>query len=252
MTLATVHVDSTACLAARFYRHGALVAGVGLALLFAVHGTVAQPLDKPVRTATCDPVSTPRYQAGSDLEAVCERRTYRIANTDTVALAATQYGDVVVEAWDSSAVAVEATIVTRKPTRSDAEAALPRVRLRREDGAIRAEGPADDASGWWSVGYRLRVPRQTTLDVTTYSGSIQVRGVAGGHRLTSDHGALTLHLRPGTGARLQAETDYGTINVGFPVTTQGAITERLDTVVGDGGPAVQLATGSDITIRRDN
>lgn len=223
-----------------------------LLLLAASVPAAAQSFDVPMRTATCDPASTPRYQTGSDLEAVCKRRTYRLPATDTLALAATQYGDIEVEAWDSSAVAVEATIVTRKPTRSEAETALSRVRLRRADGAIRAEGPADDAPGWWSVGYRLRVPRQTTLDVTTYSGSIQVRGVAGGHRLMSDHGALRLHLPPGTGARLRAETDYGTIDVGFPVTTQGAITERLDTVVGDGGPKLRLTTGSDITIKRDD
>ncbi|NBB72922.1 MAG: hypothetical protein GVY35_04500, partial [Bacteroidetes bacterium] len=66
----------------------------------------------------------------------------------------------------------------------------------------------------------------------------------------SNDGRIDVTLPADAGVRLLAETDYGTIDVGFPVTTQGAISERLDAVVGGGGPTVHLVSGDDITIRR--
>jgi len=228
-----------------------LVVWLGLTLLFFAGSASAQPLDAPRRTAACDPANSALYQSDSDLEAACKQRFYRLPAVDSVALDHDKYGGVVVEAWDSSGVALEATIVTRKPTQSEATAALSHVEFRRRNGRIQADGPDGDAPGWWSVRYRIRVPRQTTLALMSGSGSIQVQGVIGSHRLISDDGALTLHLPSDAGARLLAETDYGTIDVGFPVTVQGPISHRLDTVVGGGGPTVQLTTGDDITIRRN-
>ena len=223
--------------------------------LWLLVGTVsvgAQPLDTPYRTVSCDPASSPLYPSGSDLAAACERRLYRLPVTDSLALRQDKYDGVVVEAWDSSAVTMEATIVMRNPKQSGAKAALSNVEFYQKDKRIQARGPDDEAPGWWSVRYRFRVPRQTSLNLTSNSGDIQVRGVAGRHRLTSDDGDLALHLPPDAGARLLAETDYGTIDIGFPVTVQGNISKRLDTVIGGGGPTVQLTTGSDITIRRGN
>lgn len=243
MALPSFQTDSPTC-------PRQLVGWLGLALLLFTGSASAQPLDDPRRTAACDPADSPLYQSGSDLEAACEKRFYRLPAADSVALDHDRYGDITVEAWDSSGVALQATIVMRQPTQSRAQAALSRVQFHRADGRIRAKGPGDDAPGWWSVRYQLRVPQNTALALTTNSGSIQVRGVSGPHRLISDDGALTLHLPPNAGAHLQAETGYGTIDVGFPVTVQGTISNRLDTVIGDGGPRIQMTTGDDITIRR--
>lgn len=208
-------------------------------------------LKEPVQvgTAMCDPANT-SLPTQSRFEAACEQRRYRLPSAGALALRSGAYGPVVVEAWDSSAVALEATIVTRRSARPDAAEALSKVRLHLEGDTIRANGPTGDAQGWWSVDYRLRVPRQASLDLKTYSGSIQVRNVTGDLRLTSDHGELTVDLPPEIGARLRAQTDYGDIDVGFPVTVQGTVTEELNTTIGDGEAEVRLATGSDITVRR--
>lgn len=222
-----------------------------LGLLVGAIPVAAQPLDSPLRTVSCDPARSPLYQSGSDLKAACEQRVYELPATDSLALKQDKYDGVFVEAWDSSATVMEAIIVMRKPTQSEATAALSDVKFRWRNGRIQSNGPDGDAPGWWSVRYRVRVPRQTTLALMSGSGSIQVQGVIGSHRLMSDDGALTLHLPSDAGARLLAETDYGTIDVGFPVTVQGPISHRLDTVVGGGGPTVQLTTGDDITIRRN-
>jgi len=191
-----------------------------------------------------------RHARPDRFRAACQRRTYRLPASDAVALRSGRYGTVAVEAWDSSAVALEATIVTRRPERPAAESALSQVRVDVDGDTLRASGPADDASGWWSIGYRLRVPHSTSLDLATYSGGIQVRDVTGDLRLTSEHGDLTVGLPPETGARLRAQTDYGDIDVGFPITVRGTVTEELNTTIGDGEAEVRLATRADVTIRR--
>jgi hypothetical protein len=229
-----------------------LIGVLAVAGWIAAPAATAQSLEPPSMSTDCAPASaTALYNEGSDEEAACQTRTYRVPATDTVALRHDRYDGVNVVAWDSAAVAIEAVIVARRVTLDSARADVERVRLRRGNGTIEAVGPPDDAPGWWSVGYRLRVPRQTALAITTYSGSIDVRGVVGAHEIRSDHGSIDLTLPASAGVRLQAETDYGTIDVGFPVTTQGAISERLDAVVGGGGPTVRLASGDDVTIQRE-
>jgi beta-lactamase regulating signal transducer with metallopeptidase domain len=228
-----------------------LVLGAARPVSSAAGGGSAPAAALPVRTDTtaCDPAGT--FPPTTDrFQAACERRTYRLPPAEALALRSGEYGPVVVEAWDAPTVALEATIVTRRPDRSAAEGALSQVRVDVEGDTVRASGPADDAPGWWSVGYRLRVPRSIALDLATYSGRIQVRDVAGSLRLTSDHGALSVTLPAGAGADLRARTDYGEIDVGFPVTVTGPISEQLTTTVGEGGPPVRLETGDDIMIRR--
>lgn len=227
-----------------------------LTLLANADPASAQPLS-PDRSAPCDAAvaSFLPVNDSSTESAACVRRTYRLPATDTLTLRHDRYDGVEVTAWNESTFEIETVVVARRSTDEEAEADLRDIELLREAaGAASAQltstGPDGDAPGWWSVKYRLRVPVQTTLAITTNSGGIDVQGVVGAHTLRSDHGSINLALPPRTGVRLQAETGYGTINVGFPVTTQGAISERLEAVVSGGGPTMHLTSGSDITIRR--
>jgi hypothetical protein len=223
------------------------------ALLMALAApAAAQPSLTPDREEACDPAtasSLPLNDASTEA-AACARRTYRLPAPDTVSLRQDHYDRVEVVAWEAPDLEVETVVVTRRSTMDSARADLPRVELQQVSGVLQSTGPDSDAPGWWSVRYRLRVPAQTTLAITTDSGSIEVQGVVGAHEIRSDDGRIDFTLPAGAGVRLQAETDYGTIDVGFPVTTQGAISERLDAVVGGGGPTVRLVSGNDITIRR--
>jgi hypothetical protein len=229
-----------------------LLFGVFGASLFTAPGAMAQALKPAVNTEPCDPAAaTALYNPNGDEAAACARRTYRLPAADTVRLRQDRYDTITIAAWDSAAVRVETVVVARRATADSARADLEQIRLRQRNGTLEATGPSGDAPGWWSVGYRLRVPRQTTLDIVSNSAGIDVSGVLGAHTLRSDDGRIRLTLPAGAGARLDAQTDYGTIDVGFPVTTQGAISERLAAVVGAGGPTIRITTGADVTIRRE-
>ena len=229
-----------------------LIVGLPVVVLSAVGPVAAQSL-LPDREASCDPAaasSIPLNDASSEA-AACARRTYQLPAADTVELSQHHYDRVEVVAWDEPDIEVETVVVARRTTMDGARSDLPLIKLQQIDGMLTSAGPDDDAPGWWSVKYRLRVPAQTTLAITSDNGDIAVRDVAGGHELQSKNGDIRYRLPAGAGARLQAETNHGAIDVGFPITVQGRLSNQLDTVVGGGGPTVRLVTeNGDITIRR--
>ncbi|NBB74173.1 MAG: hypothetical protein GVY35_10900, partial [Bacteroidetes bacterium] len=187
----------------------------------------AQETLVPDREEACDPAtasSLPLNDSSSEA-AACARRTYWLPAADTVSLHQDHYDRVEVVSWEEPSLEVETIVVTRRSTRDSARADLPRVKLQQVNGVFQSIGPDGDAPGWWSVKYRLRVPAQTALAITTDSGRIDVQGVVGAHEIRSDDGRIDVTLPADAGVRLLAETDYGTIDVGFPVTTQGAISE---------------------------
>lgn len=223
------------------------------AFLIATAGPATAQALMPDREVSCDPAtasSLPANDASSEA-AACARRTYQLPAADTIALRQDHYDRVEVVAWDEPDLKVETIVVMRRATMDRARADLPRVKLQQMNGVLQSMGPDDDAPGWWSVRYRLRVPTQTTLAITSDNGDIAVHDVAGGHELQSKNGDIRYRLPAGAGVRLQAETDNGTIDVGFPITVQGAPSNQLDTVVGGSGPTVRLITNNgDITVRR--
>ena len=172
------------------------------------------------------------------------------------------YDTVEIDAWDGSTIQIETTVVARQATQDAAQADLQRITLNRQEMnegeaeasrvLLSASGPDDDAPGWWSVRYRLRVPAQTTLDISSENSSITVRDVVGAHRLQSKNGSLTYRVPVDAGVRLQTETENGIIETTFPVTTEGTVSTRyLQIVVGESGPDVFLATkNGDVTIQR--
>lgn len=225
---------------------------LAILLMIVAAPAAAQQVLTPDREVMCDPAtasSIPLNDSSSEA-AACERRTYQLPAADTIALRQDHYDRVEVVAWDEPDVEVETIVVARRATMDRARSDLPLIKLQRVDDVLQSTGPDDDAPGWWSVKYRLRVPTQTSLNITSDNGSIAVRGVVGAHEIRSDDGHIDLTLPADAGVRLLVETGYGTINVGFPVTTQGAISERLDAVIGGGGPTMHLISGDDITIQR--
>lgn len=244
-----------------FYRTLHLLSGILTAALvigsIAATPAAAQSLT-PERETTCDPAvgSAIPLNDPADEAAVCAQRIYEMAATDTLALRQDHYDAITVEAWDGASIQVETVVVARRSAEDAARADVAQVALNRIEtpGASRlfASGPPNDAPGWWSVRYRVRVPSETVLDIQSDNASIAVHDVVGGHRLRSHNGSLVYRLPAASSARLQAETENGRIQTTFPVATQGTLSSYyVDIVVGENGPDVMLATrNGDITIQR--
>lgn len=82
------------------------------------------------------------------------------------------------------------------------------------------------------------------LHVRTGSGSIEAKGVPLGlWDLTAGSGSITLDLPEDAGFEIEARAGSGSISLDHPV--RGRIQRgRVDGIVGDGGPMLELRTGS--------
>jgi len=122
------------------------------------------------------------------------------------------------------------------------------------DGRVVVEG-----DGW----LRIHVPRQSSLDVVTSNGEINVAGVAGSMLLTTSNGSIVV-LDGGSGG-IRAHTSNGRIEVGVTRGVNGSVSARttnarihsdlklsrehigttfLEGRMGAGGPAIDLQTSN--------
>jgi hypothetical protein len=223
---------------------------------------VAQPLT-PEQETPCDAATASAIPLNDSEGGACARRTYALNPVNTLVLRQENYDMIEVTAWDGPTIQVETTVVARQATQDAAQADLERVTLNRETlnqedaeaSQVRlfASGPDDDAPGYWTVRYRLRVPAQTTLDISSENSSITVRDVVGSHSLRSTNGSITYHLPAGAEARFQAQTTNGIIKTDFDVGMEGTAHAYLEVVAGTGGPTVLLATtNGNVTLQRAN
>lgn len=209
---------------------------------------IAQTLT-PDREAPCDAAvsSTIPLNASSDEAAACIQRTYNLPAADTLALRQDYYDSIDVDVWQGSTIQVETIVVARQATDEAAQADLARITLNQMNSEtaqtrLFATGPDSDAPGWWSVRYRLRVPGETALDISSENGGITVRDVVGAHRLQSINGSLAYRLPAGADARFELQTENGTIETDFSVGMRGASHAYLEVVVGRGEPTMRFAT----------
>ena len=193
-----------------------------------VHRQIAQEIRDNVRIATrVAPriVRTERYaeaQVGTDADPCrnnndrdddyyqhCEVRESTLPpgplNVD-----AGQNGGVSVEAWDRNDIRVRA--IVRGSARDEARAKdiAGQVQVSAGGGRVYATGPDLNRREWWSVSYRVNVPRRNDLDLSATNGGITIVGVTGNLRFDTTNGGVKLqHL----GGRVNGETRNGGLNV---------------------------------------
>ena len=121
-----------------------------------------------------------------------------------------QNGGISVEAWDRNDVRVRA--VVRGSARTDARAKeiAGQVQVQAGGGRVYATGPDLDRREWWSVSYRINVPRRNDLDLSATNGGITINGVTGNLRFDTTNGGVKLQ---NLGGRVTGETRNGGLNV---------------------------------------
>lgn len=121
-----------------------------------------------------------------------------------------QNGGVSVEAWDRNDIRVRA--IVRGSARADARAReiASQVQVQAGGGRVYATGPDLDRREWWSVSYRINVPRRNDLDLSATNGGITIVGVTGNLRFDTTNGGVKLQ---NLGGRVNGETRNGGLNV---------------------------------------
>lgn len=172
---------------------------VRLALPLAV--VLSGPLAATAQSDWCD---------GDDRDhRTCEVREYTLRADGSLSVDAKPNGGIQVTAWDRNEIRVLAKVVSRASSDARAEDLASAISIE-TDGTIRADGPRTGRNESWSVSYRISVPANTDLDLSSTNGGVGVEGVRGSMDLSTTNGGMSLR---GVGGDVRARTTNGGLSV---------------------------------------
>jgi hypothetical protein len=146
-----------------------------------------------------------------------------------------QNGGVSVEAWDRNEIRVRAIVRGSARDEARAKSIAGQVQVQAGGGRVYATGPDLDRREWWSVSYRINVPRNNDLDLSATNGGITIVGVNGNLRFDTTNGGVRLR---DVGGRVSGETRNGGLNITLSGTRWDG--EGLDVATSNGGVTVEI------------
>jgi hypothetical protein len=152
-----------------------------------------------------------------------------------------QNGGVVVEGWDRNEIRVRAVVRGSAREASRARDLAGQVQVQAGGGRVYSTGPDNDDRNrreWWSVSYRINVPRKNDLDLRASNGGITIVGVTGTMRFDTTNGGVKLQ---DIGGRVNGETRNGGLNVMLSGSQWDG--DGLDVATSNGGVTLSLPDG---------
>lgn len=197
------------------------------ALLATAASVTAQEWKVVVDDEWCD-----EGRSGADW---CEVREITLPATGSpVDVDAGPNGGIAVQGWDREEILLQAQVQVFDLDGKDAAAFASRIAIETE-GTIEADGPERNDGPGWSVSYRLRVPRETSLVLATRNGGISIAEVRGDIEFSASNGGINLaHV----GGDVRGETTNGGVHV--VLGGDGWEGEGLDVETMNGGIDVEL------------
>jgi hypothetical protein len=144
-------------------------------------------------------------------ERFCEVREHTLSGGTRLSVDARPNGGIDVRAWERDDIRLEAKVVTQADTEAEARELASQVQIETGN-TVRAEGPRGGRRSSWWVSYRLHVPRNAELSLTSTNGGINVRGTRGDLELETSNGGL--HLDD-VGGRVRGKTTNGGVDLGL-------------------------------------
>jgi hypothetical protein len=184
--------------------------------------------------------SVDRRDRDDDYYIHCEVREESLP-AGALAVDARPNGGVRIEAWDRNDIHVRAVVQANARTQDAARQLASRVQVQAGSGRVSATGPDEHERNrreWWSVSYRINVPRQTDLELNSFNGGISVAGVAGTLRFETHNGGVTLRDLAGS---VRGETHNGGLNVSLGGSRWEG--EGLDVETNNGGVTISIPDG---------
>lgn len=149
----------------------------------------------------------------NDYRQHCEVRDSSLA-AGPLTVDAGDNGGITVEAWDRNEIRVRAVVRGSAGSDERARELANGVQVQSGGGRVSATGPdRTDRREWWSVSYRINVPRKNDLDLNANNGGISITGVSGNVRFDTTNGGVRLTDLAG---RVNGSTRNGglTVNLG--------------------------------------
>lgn len=155
-------------------------------------------------------------------------------------------GGIRIEGADVSDIQIRAVVTTQARSEEAARQLASEVQVQAGSGKVSAVGPAPRDDAWWTVSYRITVPRRTDLDLQANNGGVSIRDVAGTMRFQTTNGGVRLTDLAGDvrgetrngglhvmlsgnrwdGAGLDVETSNGGVDLSIPEGYNAELTTR--------------------------
>jgi hypothetical protein len=146
----------------------------------------------------------------SDRAHVCEIRVERLPQPTTLTVDGGENGGVTIMGWDGDSVVMHALVRATGDSPDKAHDLASRVTISFSRGRIHADGPSSGHHEWWSVSYRIFVPRHSDLAIETLNGPVSVEDVTGHMTVRAVNGPVSLRQ---VGGDVHARAENGPINV---------------------------------------
>jgi Putative adhesin len=147
-------------------------------------------------------------------------------------------GGIVIEAWDRNEIRVRAVVQGSARSESRAREVAGQVQVQAGGGRVYSTGPELERREWWSVSYRINVPRKNDLDLRASNGGITIVGVTGNMRFDTTNGGVKLQ---DVGGRVNGGTRNGGLNVVLNGNKWDG--DGLDVETSNGGVTLQIPDG---------
>ncbi len=139
----------------------------------------------------------------------CEVRDYTLGSAGRLSVDAKPNGGIEVSGWDKNEIRLEAKVTAQAESEEEARRLVSEVQIE-TSGTVRADGPPMQRRRSWSVSYRLHVPRNADLSLTSMNGGISVSAVRGDLDLQTLNGGLSLD---DVGGKVKGRTTNGGVDL---------------------------------------
>jgi hypothetical protein len=156
-----------------------------------------------------DPCRNQGRRDRDDYYTHCEVREERLP-AGPLNVNAAPNGGIQVQAWDRNEIYIRAIVQAHAEDLDTARQIATGVQVQAGGGRVTASGPQPGRREWWSVSYRINVPRQADLDLNSINGGISIAGVTGTIRFDTTNGGVTLTDLAGS---VRGSTNNGGLSV---------------------------------------
>ena len=158
-------------------------------------------------------------------------------------------GGIRIEGWDRNEIRILAVVNANARSEADAKQLASEVQIQAGGGRVSSAGPSTQGRQWWSVSFRINVPRKNDLDLNANNGGVSITGVSGTIRFETTNGGVNL-------TDLAGDVRGATRNGGLTVRLSGTRWDGtgLDVQTNNGGVTLAIPEGynAELTTRTVN
>jgi hypothetical protein len=147
-------------------------------------------------------------------------------------------GGIQVEGWDRNEIRIRAVVTANARSESAARELAAGVQVQAGGGKVTATGPTASGREWWSVSFRINVPRKNDLELHANNGGITISGVSGEIRFETTNGGVRLNDLAGM---VRGQTRNGGLTVALAGNRWEG--QGLDVETSNGGVTLAIPEG---------